>query len=144
MAWVSPSRMRPAEPSEQSRRVRLIISTMVRTPRPASPTGSAQASANSTSLVALDRSPILSLRCWIQKLFFDPSGFQRGRKKQVRPSGPRAVARNTSAIVPDTNHLWPVSKYAPSPSGTATVLLARTSDPPCFSVRAMPAVIPRF
>ena len=37
----------------------------------------------------------------------------------------------------EQNHLWPVSRKC-SPSGTARVVLARTSDPPCFSVMAMP------
>ena len=55
-------------------------------------------------------SPILSFNCWMKKLFFDPSGFQRGIRKQVRPPGAWARARKTSAMVPDTNHLCPVSR----------------------------------
>ena len=46
------------------------------------------------------------------------------------------------------NHLWPVSSYsAPGPpplTGRATVVLARTSVPPCFSVIPMPARAPAF
>ena len=38
--------------------------------------------------------------------------------------------------------MWPVISYSPPgpppPSATATVVLARTSEPPCFSVIAMP------
>ena len=37
------------------------------------------------------------------------------------------------------NHLWPVSSYKPSPIGSAPVVLARRSEPPCFSVMTMPA-----
>ena len=46
------------------------------------------------------------------------------------------------------NHLWPVSSYsAPGPpplTGRATVVLARTSVPPCFSVIPIPARAPAF
>jgi hypothetical protein len=42
----------------------------------------------------------------------------------------------------EQNHLCPVISYsAPGPppfSGRATVMLARTSEPPCFSVIAIP------
>ena len=49
----------------------------------------------------------------------------------------------------DMNHLWPVRMYsAPGPpaplAGTARVVLARTSVPPCFSVMPMPSVTPVF
>ena len=44
------------------------------------------------------------------------------------------------------NHLWPVSSYsAPGPppfTGFAVVVLARTSEPPCFSVIAIPQRAP--
>ena len=46
------------------------------------------------------------------------------------------------------NHLWPVMRYSPpgppSPAGSAVVVLARTSVPPCFSVMPMPMVTPRL
>ena len=42
----------------------------------------------------------------------------------------------------EQNHLWPVSSYQPSPTGSAWVTLARTSEPPCFSVIAMPHSAP--
>ena len=39
----------------------------------------------------------------------------------------------------EVNHLWPRSVYTPgSAVGVAVVVLARTSEPPCFSVIAMP------
>jgi len=73
-----------------------------------------------------------------------PSGRTRGRKKQLRPAGARASTRNASLIGADRNHLWPViRKRGPqwsSPSGTASLVLARTSEPPCFSVMPMPMV----
>ena len=43
----------------------------------------------------------------------------------------------------EQNHLCPVRRQ-PSPSGSARVVLARTSEPPCFSVIAMPMVAPAF
>ena len=45
----------------------------------------------------------------------------------------------------EQNHLCPVSRWAPGPSagtGSARVVFARTSEPPCFSVMAMPASRP--
>ena len=43
----------------------------------------------------------------------------------------------------DVNHLWPSRVYSPStPVGVAVVTLARTSEPPCFSVMPMPASAP--
>ena len=50
----------------------------------------------------------------------------------------------------EQNHLWPVIRNSrpPLPIGAgfarATVELARTSEPPCFSVMAMPALMPVF
>ena len=40
--------------------------------------------------------------------------------------------------------MWPVSRYVPSAAGTARVVFARTSEPPCFSVIDMPAISPRL
>ena len=72
-----------------------------------------------------------------------PSGSTRGTRKHERPSGAWASIRNTSFIGADVNHLWPCSVYAPSdPVGRARVTLARTSEPPCFSVIPMPARAP--
>ena len=46
----------------------------------------------------------------------------------------------------EQNHLWPMSAYSSpgpaAPVGAARVVLARTSEPPCFSVMAMPAMAP--
>jgi len=43
----------------------------------------------------------------------------------------------------EQNHLCPVMAYqSGSPVGAARAVLARTSDPPCFSVIAMPIVTP--
>ena len=42
----------------------------------------------------------------------------------------------------EKNHLWPRKLYSPprppAPTGVAKVVLARTSEPPCFSVMPMP------
>ena len=73
-----------------------------------------------------------------------PSGRKRGMRKQVRPSGACASTRNASDIGADRNHLWPVMRYSPPgpppPTGSAIVVEARTSVPPCFSVMPMPSV----
>ena len=48
----------------------------------------------------------------------------------------------------EKNHLWPVMRQrepqSSVPSGTARVVLARTSEPPCFSVMPMPMVTAVF
>ncbi len=122
---------------------------MVEMPRPSSPTSTPEASLNSTSLLLLERLPTLSFRRWIWTAFLPPSGRQRGTKKQVAPrSSVRASTRWPSHIGAEKNHLWPVSRYsgpqAPTPAGTARVVLVRRSLPPCFSVMPMPTVIERF
>ena len=75
-----------------------------------------------------------------------PSGVKRGMRKQESPPSAWARTRNASHIGAEQNHLWPVSSYsAPGPppfSGVATVVLARTSEPPCFSVIAIPQSAP--
>ncbi len=64
------------------------------------------------------------------------------------PPSAWARTRNASHIGAEKNHLWPVISYsAPGPpplSGRATVVLARTSEPPCFSVIPIPASAPGF
>src|ERR1039458_6509745 len=68
----------------------------------------------------------------------------RGNKKQDRPSSTWASTRKMSDIGAEQNHLWPWISYsppAPPPfNARATVVLARTSEPPCFSVIAIPAI----
>ena len=132
----------------QSRRVWLTISMIVWTPRPSSPTMRAQAPRNSTSLEALERLPSLSLSRWMWKRLRSPSGVKRGSRKHEIPDSVWARTRKASHIGAEQNHLWPVTSYsAPAPpplSGTAAVVLARTSEPPCFSVIAIPARAPAF
>src|SRR5436305_3925374 len=106
---------------------------IVRTPAPSSPTSQAEAESNSISLEALERLPSLSLRRCRKKRLRAPSAVQRGKRKQERPRGACASTRNASLIGAEQNHLCPVRRHA-SPSGTARVVLARTSEPPCFSV----------
>ena len=149
MWWIAaatPARIPAAAPRQQSRRVWLTISMIVATPRPSSPTIRAQVLRNSTSLEAFERLPSLSLRRWIRIGLRSPSGVKRGIKKQERPPSAWARTRKASHIGADMNHLWPVSAYsAPGPppfNGTATVVLARTSEPPCFSVIPMPQRAP--
>src|SRR5207245_4496709 len=106
------------------------------------------APSNPTSLEAFDRFPSLSLSRWIWKAFLEPSGKTRGSRKHDNPPGACASTRKTSHIGAEQTHLCPVSRYSPAeppPSiGSARVVLARTSDPPCFSVMALPASRPLF
>ena len=119
---------------------------IVGTPRPSSPTIRAQAPRNSTSLEALERLPSLSLSRWMWIALRSPSGVKRGMKKQESPPSAWARTRNASHIGAEKNHLWPVIAYsAPGPppfSGVAVVVLARTSEPPCFSVIPIPQRAP--
>ncbi|KGD57632.1 hypothetical protein DP49_5065 [Burkholderia pseudomallei] len=60
----------------------------------------------------------------------------------------RATTRCASHIGAEKNHLWPRSRCSPprppAPTGTASVVFARTSEPPCFSVMPMPIMIDCF
>ena len=82
------------------------------------------------------------------KALRSPSGVQRGIRKQEMPESVWARTRKASHIGAEQNHLWPTSSYsAPGPppfSGVAVVVLARTSEPPCFSVIAIPQSEPRL
>ncbi len=143
-AW----RMPAAVPSTQSSRVRATISMMVATPRPGSPTSIPVVRSNSTSEEALERFPNLSFSRWIRKTFRVPSGSTRGTRKHDSPCAwIWASTRKASDIGAEQNHLCPVSRYSATslPAATrcastdwACVRLARTSEPPCFSVIAMP------
>jgi hypothetical protein len=136
--------MTAVAPSTQSSLVWLTISMMVRTPRPSSPTRRPRTPAISISLDAFDRSPSLSFSRWMRIGLRDPSGHQRGTQKQVRPPAAWPSIRKASDIGAEQNHLCPVRRYVPAvwSSASALVVLARTSEPPCFSVRAMPQVMP--
>src|SRR5580700_9572919 len=97
---------------------------------------------NSTSDEALDLLPHLSLRRWICRRLREPSGSQPATTKQDTPSSVRASVRNTSECGTEKNHLCPTIDQLPSPFGLAWVWVWRRSDPPCFSVIAMPTVAP--
>ena len=139
VALATAARIPAAVPMTQSRRVWLTISMIVGTPRPGSPTIWARAPRNSTSLEALERLPSLSLRrCSWKPALRAPSGSTRGSAKQVTPSSVCARTRKRSHIGALQNHLWPVISHQPSSPASARVVLARTSEPPCFSVIAIP------
>ena len=107
------ARLRPisdAEPSTQSSRVAATISMMVRTPAPSSPRRHPNASANSSSLDALDRLPSLSFSRTIRSPLRSPFGSTRGTTKQLNPPGAWASTRKTSFIGAEVNHLCPVSR----------------------------------
>ena len=146
IACAVPARIPEVEPSVQSRRVWLTISMIVATPRPSSPTITAQAPRSSISLEAFERLPSFSLSRWMWKRLRSPSGVQRGSRKHESPPSDWARIRKASHIGAEQNHLWPVTSYsAPGPppfSGAATVVFARTSEPPCFSVIDIPQSAP--
>ncbi len=77
-------------------------------PRPSSPTRSANASVNSTSAEALERLPSLSLSRCRRSPLGEPSGRNRGIRKQLSPRSACASTRKASDIGADMNHLWPV------------------------------------
>ena len=133
-----------ALPSTQSSRVWLTISMIVGTPRPSSPNSRPQVPSNSTSLEAFDLLPSLSLRRWMRKVLRVPSSSTRGTRKQLSPPGACASTRKPSDIGAEQNHLCPVISYSSAARGTARVVFARTSEPPCFSVMAMPDSRPRL
>ncbi len=137
--------MTAAALTEASRRVWWTIWMIVCTPRPSGPTRRAQVSSYSISAEAFERLPSLSLSRCRKKRFCVPSGRKRGTRKQVSPPGPCASVRKASDMGAEQNHLCPVRRKIPSPSpaaGRARVELARTSEPPCFSVIAMPKIAP--
>lgn len=117
---------------------------IVEMPRPSVPSRQATVLSSSISAEALARLPSLSLSHMRRNTLRLPSGSTRGTTKQVSPPGATADMRKTSLIGAEQNHLCPVRAYVPASSGAATVVLARTSEPPCFSVIAMPARQPAF
>ena len=122
----------------QSRRVWATISMIVGTPRPGSPTSRRPRAVELDLADALERLPSLSFSRWMRKTLRSPSGRIRGTAKQETPSSVWASTRNRSHIGAQQNHLCPVIRYSSSPIGSARVVLDRTSEPPCFSVIAMP------
>ncbi len=141
IACATDCRSSAAVPSTQSSRVSATIRAIVATPRPSSPISHPTAPSSSISADAFDRLPSLSLSRCSRIALRLPSGSTRDSRKQESPPGAWASTRNPSDIGAEQNHLWPVSRW-PSASGTARVVLARTSEPPCFSVMAMPTVAP--
>ena len=67
-------------------------------------------------------------------------------RKQEMPSSVWARTRNASHMGAEQNHLCPVISYGFPPPGVdrarAVVVFALTSDPPCFSVMAIPQSAP--
>ena len=131
-----------AEPSTQSSRVVLTISMIAGTPRPGSPTSQPVVPSNSTSLEALDRSPSLSLsRCSAEHV-----ARAVGQHARDEEAGDALVElgqhQEQVAHRRGGEPLVPGQRVAAVGPGTARVVLARTSEPPCFSVMPMPAISP--
>ena len=121
---------------------------MVRMPRPSSPTRTAQAPSSSISDDAFERLPSLSFRRCSRKSLRVPSSSTRGTRKQVRPASVLgeheedvAHRRRAEPLVPG-EPVGVARRSGPPGSATARVVLARTSEPPCFSVMPMPAISP--
>lgn len=98
-------RMPAVVPSTQSSRVWLTISMMVGTPRPGSPTRTAQVPSNSTSEEAFDLLPSLFFSRWIRTVLRVPSASTRGTRKQVSPASAWASTRKASDCGAEKNHL---------------------------------------
>lgn len=78
----------------------------------------------------------------MKKPFGCPPGSRRGTRKQDSPAAVSPVSvwartRKASDCGAEQNHLCPVRDQVSSPESVAVVVLARTSEPPCFSVIAM-------
>ena len=67
-----------------------------------------------------------------------PSGRIRGSRKQLSPLGACASTRKMSHIGAEVNHSVADQGVAAVAVGVASVVPARTSEPPCFSVIDMP------
>ena len=88
----------------------------------------------------------------MKKALRSPPGRIRGTRKQESawvslpaPVSPVwARTRKASDCGAEQNHLWPVRDHVPSAFGVARVVFARTSEPPCFSVMAMPKIAEDF
>src|SRR6185312_868094 len=74
------------------------------------------------------------------------SGWGPARKKKAgKTFCVWARIRKASHMGAEQNHLCPVIRYSRElPISTARVVLARTSEPPCFSVIPIPSSTPRF
>ena len=129
-------------PMTQSSRVAATISMMVRTPRPSSPTRRAQVSRRTRPRWRRwSGCPACPSAAGSRKTLRVPSGSTRGTRKQVSPPGrlrPAPGSRPTSA--PSRTTCARSAAYSPvaPASGSARVVLARTSLPPCFSVMPIP------
>ena len=144
VAFATPQRMPAAVPMTQSRRVWPTISMIVGTPRPGSPTIRAQAPSSSISLDAFERLPSLSFRRWMWKALRVPSGRIRGSAKHDRPSGglreheEQVAHRRRAEPLVAGERVLAARPAAAVRAARATVVFARTSEPPCFSVIAIP------
>ena len=144
-ASAKPPRISPALATAQSSRVSVTISRIVATPRPSSPTRQAPAPSNSTSAEALERLPSLS---------FSRSSriaLTRAVGKEARHQEAGEPALRLRQHQEGVRHRRGEEPFVPGDaidavrrSGSARVVLARTSVPPCFSVIPMPSVTPRF
>src|SRR5439155_25735183 len=115
----------------------------------ASPTNQPLAASSSISLDAFERLPTLFFKRWIRIELREPPGLSRGTKKHDK-SSPSIFAsiRWASHCGAEKNHLCPVSRYssphAETPARSASVVLKRRSEPPCFSVMPIPIRTPSF
>ena len=121
---------------------------MVATPRPSSPMAQACAPANSTSEDAFERLPSLSFRRWKCRRVHAAVG-QEARHQETGESA-CGLGQHQEGVRHRRGHEPLVAgddvfgARAALPTGSAFVVVARTSVPPCFSVMPMPMVTALF
>ena len=69
-----------------------------------------------------------------------PCASRSSTQKRLSPESVRPNASAICDVVADVNHLTPLSLHVPSSSGTPTVLVRETSEPPERSVIHCPEV----
>ena len=144
VALATPQRMPAAVPMTQSSRVWPTISMIVGTPRPRladelRPRAVQLDLARRVGAVAELVLQALEVHRVARAVGQDP----RQREARQALVGVCARTRKRSHIGAEQNHLWPVSVVLARPArrrrpARATVVFARTSEPPCFSVIAIP------
>ena len=116
-----------------------------RTPRPGSPTRHATAPSSSISAEAFDRLPSLSLSRCSRTRVAGAVGQHPGQQEAGEPPGrlreheERVRHRGGAEPLVAGEPVRPAPSWSAAAARTARVVPARTSEPPCFSVIAIPA-----
>ena len=134
----------PAEQSAHSSRVSGGPSTSAaRMPWPGSPMSWAIGAAELDLRGGVRLVAALSLRRWIMMpVARCRPAASPARRSRRRPRSVRASVRKTSECGTEKNHLCPAMRQAVAVRARRRVCVWRRSEPPCFSVIAMPTVTP--